>query len=55
MVKSKTFIKTGDELKKYDNLNFKVKIGTTTYMVYAHFNDKAQDDIYSKLKSLITR
>ena len=50
-----TFAKPERELKKPNNLNFKMKIGTTTYVVNAHFNDKAQDDIANKVKSLMTR
>ena len=50
-----TFAKPEKELKKPDNLNFKMKIGTTTYIVNAHFSDKAQDDIANKVKSLMTR
>lgn len=44
-----------DELKHPNNLNFKRKIGTTTYMVNAHFNTEATGDMVSKLKSLMTR
>jgi len=44
-----------DELKHPDKLNFKRKIGTTTYMVNAHFNTEAANDMVSKLKSLMTR
>lgn len=59
MIKSikslKTFNKSEDELKKPDNLNFKMKIGTTTYMVNAHFNKDASGDMVSRIKSLMTR
>ena len=50
-----TFTKPEKELKNPDNLNFKMKIWTTTYIVNAHFSDKAQDDIANKIKSLMTR
>lgn len=50
-----TFTKPEKKLKKPDNLNFKMKIGTTTYIVNAHFSNTAQDDIANKVKSLMTR
>ncbi|MBQ7897885.1 MAG: hypothetical protein IJ323_05605 [Clostridia bacterium] len=37
------------------NVNIKRKIGSTTYMVTAHFNDKHKDDIATKIKKLITK
>ena len=59
MIKAITSIQTVTtpemELNNPDNLNFKMKIGTTTYIVNAHFSDKAQDDIANKIKSLMTR
>ena len=51
----KTLNKPDNELKKPDNLNFKMKIGTTTYMVNAHFNKDASGDMVSRVKSLMTR
>ena len=40
---------------KNPNVNIKRKIGATTYMVTAHFNDKHKDDIATKIKKLITK
>ncbi len=40
---------------KNPNVNIKRKIGSTTYMVTAHFNDKHKDDIATKIKKLITK
>ncbi|MBQ2931789.1 MAG: hypothetical protein IJE62_02960 [Clostridia bacterium] len=46
---------SGKQLKHPENINIKKKIGTTTYMVNAHFNTEATGDMVSKLKSLMTR
>ena len=37
------------------NLGFEKNIGKTTYVVNAHFNEKVKEDMFSKIKSLITR
>ena len=45
------------EKKKNDvpNINIERKIGSTTYMVTAHFNSEAKGDIVEKVKKLITK
>ena len=40
---------------KNPNVNIKRMIGSTTYMVTAHFNDRHKDDIATKIKKLITK
>lgn len=42
-------------LKHPENINIKKKIGTTTYMVNAYFNQEANGDMVSRVKNLITR
>lgn len=51
----KTFPAPKKELKCPDNINFTMQIGSTSYIVNAHFSDKAQDDMVNKVKSLMTR
>ena len=42
-------------LKHPENIDFQKKIGSTTYIVTAHFNNELSADIASKVKSLIIR
>ncbi len=44
-----------NDLKTPKRLNFKQTIGTTTYIVNAHFNSEVKEDVVAKIKSLITR
>ena len=46
---------TTEDIKRPLKLDFKRQIGTTTYIVTAHFNDNANFDMVSKVKSLILR
>ncbi len=43
------------QLKHPQNINIKRKIGSTTYMVNAYFNQEANGDMVSKVKNLIIR
>ena len=43
------------DIKRPPTLDFKRQIGTTTYIVTAHFNDNAKIDMVSKVRSLILR
>lgn len=46
---------TTEDIKRPPALDFKRQIGTTTYIVTAHFNDNAKLDIVSKVQSLMLR
>ena len=43
------------QLKHPENINIKKKIGSTTYMVHAYFNQEANSDMVSRVRNLITR
>ena len=44
-----------NNLKYPSDINFRKEIGSTLYIVNAHFNDNTQDDIATKIQSLIER
>ena len=48
-------LKPKEEFLKPNNINFQTKIGTTLYVVNAHFRESASADIVTKVKSLMTR
>lgn len=48
-------ISSSKQLKHPQNINIKRKIGSTTYMVNAYFNQEANGDMVSKVKNLIIR
>lgn len=44
-----------NNLKYPQDINFRKQIGSTLYIVNAHFNDRYQEDIAAKIQSLIER
>lgn len=48
-------LKPKEEFLKPININFQTKIGTTVYVVNAHFRESASADMVTKVKSLMTR
>ena len=44
-----------NNLKYPQDINFRKEIGSTLYIVNAHFSDNYQEDIAAKIKSLIER
>lgn len=42
-------------VKRPSTLNFSEKIGTTTYIVNANFDDKAKQDMVMKVKNILSR
>ena len=48
-------LKPKEEFLKPNNINFQTKIGTTVYVVNAHFREGASADMVTKVKSLMTR
>lgn len=55
MVKSNQHHNPFQNLKYPQDINFRKEIGSTLYIVNAHFNDSHQDDIAAKIQSLIER
>ena len=41
--------------KRPSTLNFSEKIGSTTYIVNANFDDKAKQDMVMKVKNILSR
>lgn len=48
-------LKPKEEFLKPDNINFQAQIGTTLYIVNAHFRESGSADMVTKVKSLMTR
>ena len=46
---------TDKNMNDPQNISFRKCIGKTIYVVNAHFNKSVKEDIFSKIKSLITR
>ena len=48
-------LKPKEEFLKPNNINLQTQIGTTVYVVNAHFRESASDDMVTKVKSPMTR
>lgn len=55
MVKSNQHHNPFNNLKYPQDINFRREIGSTLYMVNAHFSDNCQEDMATKIQSLIER